>query len=139
MTRRLCRHGVLLFLFGLLTGAAVPAFANPRMALSAHVGAEESGMFLMLLGLVWDHLCLGHSASRITFLLASGSLYVIWLGLVLAAVLGTSEATPIAGAGHHGAPWAEQTVSALLTIGSVAIIGATLAVLRGLRDPARSQ
>jgi hydroxylaminobenzene mutase len=95
MTRRLCRHGVLLFFFGLLTGAAIPAFANPRMALSAHLGGVQNGMFLVLLGLVWNHLRLGHSTSRITFLLASGSMYAIWLGLVLPRSLARARPHPL--------------------------------------------
>src|ERR1700753_4150644 len=44
--------GLVLFLLGLLTGFAVPAVKNPRMALSSHLEAVLNGMFLVLLGLL---------------------------------------------------------------------------------------
>jgi hypothetical protein len=47
--------GLVLFLLGLLTGFAVPALKNPRMALSSHLEAILNGIFLVLLGLLWPH------------------------------------------------------------------------------------
>ncbi|OBG65244.1 hypothetical protein A9X05_10165 [Mycobacterium sp. E3298] len=42
--------GLVLFLIGLLTGFAVAALKNPRMALSSHLEAVLNGMFLVLIG-----------------------------------------------------------------------------------------
>ena len=45
--------GAILFLLGLLQGAVVQSFANPRMALSAHLTAVQSGLALMIVGVIW--------------------------------------------------------------------------------------
>ena len=52
--RALVVTGALLFLVGLLQGFAVDQFANPRMALSAHLDAVQSGMAVMLAGAFWS-------------------------------------------------------------------------------------
>ncbi len=129
--RRVCWHGTLLFLLGLATGAVIPYFANPRMGLSAHLAGVQNGMFLLLLGLVWRELALSPGALRAIFVLALASMYGTWIGLVLAAVLGTSRSTPIAGAGFQAAPLAEASVALLLGATSVAIVVAAILVLRG--------
>ena len=49
-------HGILLFLLGLLTGFLVPALANPRMGVSAHLEGVMNGSFLVILGLIWGDL-----------------------------------------------------------------------------------
>ena len=53
MQTALFKLGLVLFLLGLLTGFAIPALKNPRMALSSHLEAVLNGMFLVLLGLLW--------------------------------------------------------------------------------------
>lgn len=62
--RRLLWHGTLIFVFGLLAGAAVPVVANPRMGVAAHVGGVMSGMFLMLIGLIWEEIRLPPTGAR---------------------------------------------------------------------------
>ena len=131
--RRLCWHGLLLFLFGLLNGAAVQLFANPRMGLSAHLAGVQNGMVLVLFGLIWSRLGLPPWAIRLAHQLALFSMYAIWAALALAAIFGTSQATPIAGAGHAGSAWQEGIVTILLYLGSGAIIAATVLALVGLR------
>ena len=48
--------GALLFLLGLLTGFGIPAFRSPRIGLSAHLDAIESGLGLIAFGLFFLHL-----------------------------------------------------------------------------------
>jgi len=48
--------GVLLFLLGLLIGLLIPMMTNPRMGLSAHLEGIMNGMFLVILGLIWNKL-----------------------------------------------------------------------------------
>src|SRR5215207_4943558 len=79
--RRFVWHGVLLFLLGLIGGMFVYAMANPRMGLSMHVGAV-----------------LSPRAERTAFWLLVVSSYGGSLGLLLAAVLGTRDSTPMHGA-----------------------------------------
>jgi hydroxylaminobenzene mutase len=133
--RRLCWHGVLLFLLGLATGALIPAFTNPRMGLSAHLAGTQNGMVLILLGLLWQHLSLQPSLERAAAIGSVASMYAIWIALGLAAVLGTGGSTPIAGAGYQGGAFQEALVSGLLSLGSVAVLAAVLLVLWGLRAP----
>ncbi len=56
--RQLLIFGVLLFLFGLLNGAVIPYFTNPRMGLSAHLAGVQNGMVLLIFGLLWPYLTL---------------------------------------------------------------------------------
>ena len=101
--RRLVRHGMVLFLLGLLIGVGVPGFTSPRLGLSAHLGALMTGTFLLALGAVWDQIWL---SSRLAAAAVWLTLYGVWassVALVLAAVFGTGGMTPIAGAGNVAA------------------------------------
>jgi (hydroxyamino)benzene mutase len=130
--RQLLIFGVLLFLFGLLNGAVIPYFTNPRMGLSAHLAGVQNGMALLIFGLLWPYLTLSSSTLSATYWLSLYGMYAIWGGLLFAAVWGTSRATPIAGAGYSASSLYESIVQLLLSLGSVAIIIATVFVLLGL-------
>lgn len=135
---RICRHGAWLFFLGLLNGALVQAFANPRMGLSAHLAGVQNGLSLLAFGLLWPHLSFAPRVERWAAAAGIASMWAIWTALVLAAVFGTSGATPIAGAGFAGAAWQEGLVTVLLYGGSVALIAAVAAVLRAFGPaPAR--
>ena len=130
---RLCRHGALLFVLGLVTGGLVSTLTNSRMGLSAHLAGVQNGMVLLIFGLVWQRLRLSRRAIRVAELSSLFSMYAIWGALLLAAVFGTSRATPIAGGGFEGALWQEGLVAVLLYSGSAGIfLGAGL-VFWGLR------
>ncbi len=121
--------GVLLFLLGLLTGVAIPFVRAPRIALSAHVAAIESGLALIAVGLLGARLALSDgSAAWIAHGLWS-SLYVLWIGLLAGAVFGTGRTLPIAGAGLRAKPWQEITAAVLIGAGSIGSAGATVALL----------
>jgi len=100
--RRLLWQGMLIFGLGLLTGAVVPVMTNPRMGVAAHVGGVMSGMFLILVGLLWDQIKLSLRAEKAAFWFFLYAAYAGWLAQLLAAWFGTSRATPIAGAGYRG-------------------------------------
>lgn len=135
--RRLCRHGALLFVLGLVNGALVSAFANSRMGLSAHLAGVQNGMVLLIFGLVWQRLSLSLRALRVAELSSILSMYAIWGALFLAAVFGTSRVTPIAGAGFEGAAWQEGLVAVLLYTGSAGILVGAGLVFWGLRANTR--
>jgi hydroxylaminobenzene mutase len=135
--RRLVWHGVLLFLLGLLAGTAVSAMANPRMGLSAHVGALLNGTFLIALGAAWDRTELSARAETAALWLLLFGSYGGSLGVLLAAVLGTRESTPIHGAAHSAAPWAEVLVNLTLTVPAVALLVGTVMALRAFGARAR--
>jgi hydroxylaminobenzene mutase len=131
--RQLLRHGIFLFLLGLLTGLAVQALKNPRMGLSAHLEGLMNGTFLAVLGLLWSELRLSPRAGRAVLWLALYGAYANWASTLLAAAFGTSGMTPIAGAGHVGARWQELAVDFGLVSLSLAIIACCVIVLVGLR------
>jgi (hydroxyamino)benzene mutase len=130
--RRLCWHGIMLFLLGLFTGVLIPAFTNPRMGLSAHLAAVQSGMFVVLVGLLWPQLRLSARAAAATVPLLLVATYGTWVALVMAATFGTSRSTPIAGAGFTGSGVAELSVTLLIGTASLAALVGTVLVLRGL-------
>ena len=125
----LCFMGALLFMLGLLTGFGIPMFRSPRIGLSAHLAAIESGLALIAFGLLLPHLAIstvwvgaiGHSLWI--------SLYVQWVGLLFAAVYGTGKVFPIAGAGLAATAWQENTARILITIGALGSVVAVLALL----------
>jgi hydroxylaminobenzene mutase len=132
LKRRLIWHGIFLFLLGLLTGAVVSWFTNPRLGLSAHLAGVGSGAFLLALGAAWNEVKLAPRAATAAFWLALYGSYGGWMSLLLGAAFGTSRSTPIAGAGHVGAPWQEEIVDIGLVTMSAAIIVACAFILRGL-------
>lgn len=133
MKRNLLRHGLVLFLLGLITGLLIPQLRNPRMGVSAHLEGVLNGMFLAIIGLGWEELRLGERARKIAYALVLGGTYANWLATLLAAALGTSKLTPIGGAGYSGSAFSEALVSVLLVALSVAMIAALSLFIAGLR------
>lgn len=127
--KRLIFSGALLFLLGLLEGVLIPYFTNTRMGLSAHLAAVQSAMALMVFGAIWSHVKLSEALLAVTAWASIFSMYMVWIGLTLAGVLGTSKATPIAGAGFQGSPAAELITEGIITVGAAAgVVGAGLLV-----------
>jgi hydroxylaminobenzene mutase len=136
--KRLTWWGTLLFLLGMLTGlmlATMPGVAdNPRGVMAAHVGGLMNGMFLILVGLMADRVQLSTRASAVCVGLLLYGTYVSWFTSTMAGVLGASQATPIAGAGHHAAPIVEQLVLIASVSVAIAMIVAVGMLLFGLRS-----
>jgi hydroxylaminobenzene mutase len=134
MDRTLLRLGFVLVLLALLTGLGVPAFANPRLGLSAHTAGLLGGLFLVVLGAVWPAFALGPRAAAALWWCWAYAAYANWAASVLGAVTGASRMTPLAGAATHGGAGAELAVGALLvSLSLAALAGAGLAVW-GLRE-----
>jgi (hydroxyamino)benzene mutase len=116
--------GAWLFLIGLLQGVAVPMFINPRMGLSAHLTAVQSGTALMILGVIWSLAVWSEAFEKLAFWTTLVGTYGLWLGLTLAAATGASDALPMAGQGYSASRLTELAVSALVMIsGGLMIIG----------------
>lgn len=116
--RSLLVAGATLFLLGLLQGAAVQSFANPRMALSAHLTAVQSGSVLMIVGVVWRNVSLNALLMKVTQWAVTFGMYGLWLGLSLSAATGASEVLPIAGAGYKADRLSEVGVSVVVLLSS---------------------
>ena len=134
ISRFLLISGTLLFLVGLLNGAAVQSFLNPRMGFSAHLGAVQGALVLWAFGLMWSAINLGSRSQIIAAWSAVIGMYTIWLALALAlaGITGSSRDLPIAGKGYLGSPLADSAVAALLYTGALTSIIATIFVLFGL-------
>ena len=128
--RTLVVAGALLFLVGLLQGAFVQNFLNPRMALSAHLTAVQSGMAMMIVGALWTSADLRPSWSDVARWTIVFGMFALWAGLTTSAITGASDDLPIAGAGHSAAQATEKLVSIAVLGGSVLMtIGWSIFVL----------
>jgi (hydroxyamino)benzene mutase len=133
MQTTLFKLGLVLFLLGLLTGFAVPALKNPRMALSSHLEAVLNGMFLVIVGLLWPHIHLPHVWGVTAVALIVYSAFANWLASLLAAAWGAGrKLAPIAAADHEASAIKEGLVSLLLISLSAAIVVGVGIVIAGL-------
>ena len=131
---KLIRYGVLLFLLGLLTGFLIPLMRNPRMGLASHLEAVMNGMFLILLGLIWQKFHLSVGALKWGYALALFGTYTNWVTNLLAAIWGAgAEMLPIAGGGYQGVAWQEVLIKVGLGSLSLAMIAVCILVLWGLK------
>src|SRR4051812_38110976 len=120
----LIRHGITLFLAGLLTGFAVQAMANPRAGLSGHLEGVMNGTFLIALGCAWHELRHGARAGALVYRLVLFGTWANWTGTTLSGIFGTSKATPIAGAGHAGSAVQETLVFTILIAVGLSMVAA---------------
>jgi hydroxylaminobenzene mutase len=130
--RQLMRHGMFLFLLGLVTGFLERRFANVRMGLAAHLEGVMNGTFLIALGAIWNEVRL----SRVGKVAACGTVlygtYGNWLTTTLAAIFGTAANTPIAAAGYTGRLWQESFIAAGFFSVAIAMVASAALVLWGL-------
>lgn len=126
--------GILLFFFGLVVGLFIPIMANPRMGLSTHLEGVMTGIFLVVLGLIWNRLKLNEKWLRINFWLAAYGSFANFLAVLIAAITGSGKMMPLAG-GKEGTPVQEIVISFLLISLSLAMLAVCLIVLKGLYKP----
>ena len=129
--RRLCWHGALLFLLGLVTGLFVMQLENPRMGLAAHLEGLMNGTFLLALGAAWRHVRLTEGAARLAEFSALSGAYTNWACTTLAAALGTASMTPLAAGSHRGEPWQEILVTVGFGYVGIAMVVAAVVILKG--------
>lgn len=122
--RTLIAAGAILFLLGLLQGAVVQSFANPRMALSAHLTAVQNGMALMIAGVAWQAASLDQRVDTAAKWSIIVGMFGLWIGLTLSAATGASNSLPIAGAGHSADHLTETLVS-------IVVLGASASMTVG--------
>ncbi|MGM0589610.1 MAG: hydrogenase [Bacteroidota bacterium] len=133
-SHRLLRYGIILFLLGLLTGFAIPGLENSRMGLSSHLEGTLNGMFLILLGLLWNRLQLSARTLSWGYGLALFGTYANWTTTLLAAIWGAGAAMmPFAGQGLSGDPWQEIIIETGLLTLSIAMVTVSVMVIWGLR------
>lgn len=130
-SNRLLFLGILLFLLGLIIGLFVPMMTNPRMGLSGHLEGIMNGMFLVILGLIWNKLVLNKKWLTTAFWLTLYGSFTNFVAVTIAAITGAGKMMPIAG-GKEGTSMVEGLISFLLITLSLAMILVCLIVLTGL-------
>ena len=123
--------GFLLFLFGLLIALFIPLMANPRMGVSAHLEGAMNGMFLMILGLIWNKIALNEKGLKTIFRLTVYGSFANFVAVLIGALTGAGKMMPIAG-GKEGSQAIEGIISFLLITLSLAMIAVCIMVLIGL-------
>lgn len=124
----LAKSGLWLFLFGLFIGVAIPKFTNPRLGLSAHLTAVQSGTALMAIAWFWTELTDGYGFATLIGHALWSSFWLLAIGQVLAAAWGASKALPMAGAGYS-ATAAKEAITWILVYGSSVVLMIALTVL----------
>ena len=130
---RLIYLGVLLFLLGLIVGLIVPIFENPRMGVSSHIEGVFNGMFLIILGLIWNRIILSKKWLKITFWLAIYGTFMNWFGILIAAIFNGGKMLGIMANGQEGSPIVEGIVGFSLISLSIAMVIISVTTLIGLR------
>jgi (hydroxyamino)benzene mutase len=128
---RLLFFGILLFFLGLLVGIFVPMLANPRMGLSGHLEGIMNGIFLIVLGLIWNRLELSGKWLTITYWLSLYGTFANWSAVLLAAVFNSGKMMPLA-TGREGSSFTEGIVSFLLISLSIAMLSVCILIMTGL-------
>lgn len=136
--RPLLRAGFVLFLLALLTGLAIPAFLNPKMALAAHVTGLMNALFLLALGFAWNGLRLSAGQARLARGLLLFGTYTNWAATSLAAAWGTHRLTPIAAGSFTAEAWKESFVQVFQVALALAMVAGVALVVYGLRGKAEA-
>jgi hydroxylaminobenzene mutase len=131
---RLLQIGVALFLFTSFEGFAVPYFAVPNLGRSVHTLSAFSGVMLVALGLLWQRLDLGVTASRIAFWFLIFSDFATMAGFLIGAVWGAgSSIIPLAAGGARGSDFQEAVIQAVMYPAAPTGIISFALILWGLR------
>jgi hydroxylaminobenzene mutase len=133
----LLQVGILLFLFALLVGLAIPRFAVPRLGLSTHLLGIMQGLFLMIIGLLWPRLTLPRALSRVGPWLAVYGCFAAWSANLLAGIWGAGNTMlPMAAGPAHGTALQEGILSVLLRSAALALMATAILIFWGLRSVA---
>jgi len=123
--------GVILFLLGLFIGLFIPIMINPRMGLTAHLEGVMNGMFLIILGLIWNRLIINDRWLFYTFWLTLYGSFANFVAVTISAITGAGKMMPIAG-GKEGTAFIEVLISFLLSTLALAMIIVCVIILKGL-------
>ncbi|NVJ86500.1 MAG: hydrogenase [Algoriphagus sp.] len=132
-SNRLIYWGVFLFLLGLVVGLMAPLFANPRMGVSSHIEGILNGMFLIILGLIWDKILVSEKWLKITFWLAIYGTFMNWFGILLSAIFNGGKMLGIMAPTDESSPIVEGIIGFSLISLSIAMIATCVILLIGLK------
>ncbi len=132
--QRLLQVGAGLLLITVLLGLAIPHFAAPRIALSAHLIGLLQGILLLAPGLLWARFSLTPMQCAVAFWLVVYQALAAFLSNVLAAAWGAGNSIiPLAAGAAHGTVVQESIINVGLRSAGAALIAALVLLLWGLR------
>ena len=134
--RSLLRHGMLLFILGLVTGLIEEKLRNPRMGLEAHLEGLMNGTFMLAVGAVWDEARLSRRLSNVTFATLLYGTYANWATTTAAAILGTAAMTPLTSGTLRAGAWQEAAVGTGFVSVALAMLIASFLLLWSFRGAA---
>lgn len=123
--------GLILFMLGLLVGLFIPIFKNSRMGLSAHLEGTLNGIFMLILGVIWNKLLFIDRLVKLAFYLVIYSSFANFFAVTIGAITGAGRMMPIAG-GKDANNIIEWVISFLLVSLSISLICACSIILIGL-------
>ncbi|MFL6260186.1 MAG: hydrogenase [Thermoanaerobaculia bacterium] len=127
--RGILRAGFVLLILAMLTGLAIPATVNPKMALASHLTGLLGALILMALAVAWPALSRRALPAKIIRYCFISSAYANWIASALGSMWGTRHFTPLSGGGFSAAAWQEALVAFLqVAQAAVVLIGSALAV-----------
>lgn len=130
---RLILHGMMLFVLGLITKLIMYLLINPRMAIASHLVALMAGLFLLLVGVLWDSMDLPRRVQGPASVLFLFSTYTAWGSMFVSALFGCSRSTPFASSGVFGAAqWQEDVTDTIYIAFFVSIVLSGFMMLWGL-------
>jgi len=129
---RLIFFGMFLFLLALVVGLGAPLLANPRLGISCHVEGVLNGIFLVILGLIWNRLALSKRWLIITYWLSIYGTFSNWLAYLIAAIFNAGRHLTIAKKAKEGAPLADNIVDFLLVTLTIAMLTICITIIIGL-------
>lgn len=122
--------GLILFISGLTIGLFVQNMANPRMGLSAHLEGVLNGIFLMVVGVIWQKIYLSPKWLKASYWLLIYSTFANVSAVLIAAITGAGKMMPLAG-GKEGSVGLEALINFLLISLSLAILFACIMLMIG--------
>ncbi len=114
--------GLLLFVLGLLNGIIIAKTKSPRLSLSAHLTAVQSGTFLIAIAWGWPHFNMAASTSTLVAYALCGSIFVLWFAFLLAGIWGAGRNLAIAGQNSETSQARQAVVTICLYLG---VLGTT--------------
>jgi (hydroxyamino)benzene mutase len=131
---RLLQIGIGLLLLTSFEGFVIPAFAAPRLGLSAHSLMALLGVLLIAMGLLWPKLHLGIAATRLAFWFLIYSSIAIVAAYLLAAVWAAGNSTmPLAARTAHGSDLQETIIKIIAYSSAPTGIVSFALILWGIR------
>jgi (hydroxyamino)benzene mutase len=124
-----CFSGLLLFVLGLLNGLIIPKSKSPRLSLSAHLTAVQSGTFLIAIAWAWPRFNLPAPTSILMARALSGSMFVLWFAFFLAGIWGAGRNLSIAGQESETGPVRQGIATVLLGLGVIGTIAVSAFLL----------